>query len=406
MKHTLRYLLVAVLLGVQVCSAIPASAEGWSMTQSWKKLWNPDPKDKKKDQYQVPTRVVALWAPAMYNTPGKPSMRGFGGRLYFYNAKDQPVPVEGQLVVYGFNDSVQRNERKPDRKFVFTSQQLASHFSPAELGASYSVWIPWDAVGGQQMEISLLPVFSANNGQVIMGEQSRNVLPGTTTPAANSTQTQNTVQPFIIDHRVAPASYAAPDDLRDRGATGEIAQTSFYTHATQPKPQEDIRTTSIQLTRGIAERLIQERQQENQLVANGLQLPQSAVPPPNMLPANVPQPNLIQPNNVAPHLPQHSATRSFSAPTADSRSWGPTVQRSQGQPSSPARGQTPVGQSPTRYAPGSLPAPMTTGPQPAGGPPPTQPSPAAPGHLPPAQAQYSPYPSAPAGSNNGFAFGQ
>src|SRR5690242_474650 len=109
MKRTFRYLLVALLCGAALpCTTPAARAEGWSMGQSWKKLWNPDPKEKKKDQYQTPTRIVALWSPAMYNMPGKPSMRGFGGRLYFYNEKDQPVPVEGQLIVYGFNDSVAR----------------------------------------------------------------------------------------------------------------------------------------------------------------------------------------------------------------------------------------------------------------------------------------------------------
>lgn len=414
MKTSLPILLLAVVFGLLCSAPLAPAAEGWSLTKSWKKLWNPDPKDKKAN-YQTPTRVVALWAPAMYNVPGKPAARGYGGRLYFYNAKDQAVPVEGQLTVYGFNDSAQRTDgRKPDRKFIFTSQQLASHFSPAELGASYSIWIPWDAVGGPQLEISLLPVFTANNGQVVMGEQSRNLLPGTTTTPANSQQQQNVVQPFIIDHRVAPASYAAPDDLGvNRAAAQNMAEgQSFYTHATQPQPQEDIRTTSIAITRGMAERLIQERLQQQPQLNNQ----QMNVPQPNMqqnfapqnyqlpqnpptttypLPAGSMPPNTtLNPGagNVTPHLAASNATRSFNAPTGDSRAWGPTVQRMQVPQHSPAQGQTPIGQSPTRYAPGSLPVPTTAGPLPTAGPPQTPPGPAAPGYLPPGPARSIPSP--------------
>jgi hypothetical protein len=406
MKTSLPILLLAVVFGF-ACSAPHSRAEeSWSLTNSWKKLWNPDPKDKKV-KYQTPTRVVALWAPAMYNAPGKPAARGFGGRLYFYNAKDQAVPVEGQLTVYGFNDSTQRTDgRKPDRKFVFTAAQLATHYSPAELGASYSIWIPWDAVGGPQMEVSLLPVFTAVNGQVVMGEQSRNLLPGTTTAPANSQQQQNVVQPFIIDHRVAPASYAAPDDLgvNRAAAQGMAAEQSFYTHATQPAPQENIRTTSIQLTRGIAERLILERaQQQNNQQLNGQpgafpqnNQPQNYSPATTYpLPAGSMPPNMtFNPGagNVTPHLAAPNASRSFNAPTADSRSWGPTVQRMQAPQHSPGQGQTPVGQSPTRYAPGSLPVPATAGPLPTAGPPQTQPGPAAPGYLPPGPVQSIPAP--------------
>ena len=46
-----------------------------------------------------------MWSDAVYTQPGLPPTRGFGGRLYFYDAHDQPVKVEGQLVVYAYDDS-------------------------------------------------------------------------------------------------------------------------------------------------------------------------------------------------------------------------------------------------------------------------------------------------------------
>ena len=70
----------------------------------------------------------------------------------------------------------------PDRKFAFTPEQFTSHFSPTELGASYSVWIPWDEVGSEQLDISLVPIFTATSGQLIVGQSSKVLLPGARRP--------------------------------------------------------------------------------------------------------------------------------------------------------------------------------------------------------------------------------
>jgi hypothetical protein len=381
--RTLPFLLIAVTL-----SGCQSFTGDWSVGKSWHQLWNPEPKEK-KSLYQTPARVVALWAPAMYNSPGKLATRGFGGRLYFYNQKDEPIAIEGQLVVYAFNDSAETNRgRQADRKFVFTSEQLSTHLSKTDLGASYSIWIPWDGVGGPQLEISLLPVFTASSGQVVMAEQSKNLLPGTTTPAANAQQQQGVIQPVIIDHRIAPASYASPTDLGQQPVAG---QTSYYTHATPAPTQENIRTTSIQITPGLAERLIQERLQRSSAESNGF-APGNTGAPTNAAPPTTTYP--IPAGALPPHMTQSMPGNStFNVPTAGSRAWGPTLPRM-----NPPQGNrpvgnapaglvpgatTPVGQSPTRYAPGSLPAPVKANLPPASGPQPTQPGPAAQAFAPP-----------------------
>jgi hypothetical protein len=424
MKITLRIALLVLMSGLLATGPNAWSAEGWSMTGGLKKLFNPAPKAAKKHLFQTPVRVVALWTPAMYNSPGMPPQRGFGGRLFFYNQKDQPVPVEGQLVVYGYNDSAPKQDaRVPDRKFVFTAEQLSKHFSPGELGASYSIWIPWDPVGGPQLEISLLPVFTTLGGQVVMGEQSRNLLPGTTTPPPNPRQEQSVVQPIIIDHRVAPASYvASPEDVGGARGYSQGVEPGIYTHAMPAPQQENIRMTSIQLTPGLAERMIQaslqsQNQQQNNPPAQNPTAPDQPPTTTYPLPAQSMPPNVTTaPNatgqnptvtNIAPQLGPHPASRSFNAPTADSRSWGPVVPRTQAQPTSkpglatPGQG-TPIGTPSTRYAPGSLPAPTTASPLPTSGPQPSAPSPVAPGYPHPSPSQYSLYPSAPAGSQNGW----
>ena len=43
---------------------------------------------------------------------------------------------------------------------------------------AYAIWIPWDEAGGPQKDISLIVRFVAGDGQVVVGEQTKHVLPG------------------------------------------------------------------------------------------------------------------------------------------------------------------------------------------------------------------------------------
>ena len=100
----------------------------------------------------------------------------------FYNGeKPEPVKVEGTLTVYLFDETNRDpNNLKPDRKYVFTKEQLPSHYSKSKLGHSYSVWLPWDEVGGPQKEVSLIARFTPDKGGVVIGEQNKQMLPGKT----------------------------------------------------------------------------------------------------------------------------------------------------------------------------------------------------------------------------------
>jgi len=130
--------------------------------------------------FTAPTKVVAIWTETVLQRPGRPSTRGFGGRLMFYNSQDtEPLKVDGGLVIYGFDEQGRKpNDVKPDRKFVFTRDQLPEHYSKSKIGHSYSVWVPWDKAGGPKREISLIVRFTPAEGTAIVGEQTRHVLAG------------------------------------------------------------------------------------------------------------------------------------------------------------------------------------------------------------------------------------
>lgn len=146
-----------------------ASERSWSISKLWKK------------EYQKPNSLSVIWSPDVLTLTGKPPTRGFGGRVYFYNDRTQAVPVEGDLIVHGYRgDPIlgESEQVQADKTFRFTAEQLTGHFSPSELGASYSVWIPWDAADGLRQEITLIPTFKGLDGHIVQGAPAKLFLPG------------------------------------------------------------------------------------------------------------------------------------------------------------------------------------------------------------------------------------
>lgn len=133
---------------------------------------------------EVPSRLVATWTDTVLNKVGQPSQRGFGGRLIFFKEDSQdPVRVDGQLVIYAFDETDRApHETQPSRRYIFPREEFARHESPSKVGASYSVWLPWDDVGGPQKKISLIARFEPEGGAILLGEQTRHLLPGVSQP--------------------------------------------------------------------------------------------------------------------------------------------------------------------------------------------------------------------------------
>ena len=138
---------------------------------------------------QVPSRLVSSWTDTVLRKPGEQPQRGFGGRIMFFNREsEKSVRVDGQLVVYAFDEEGRKAyETQPTRRYVFPREQFARHESESKLGPSYSVWIPWDAAGGAQKNISLIARFEPYEGSLIVGEQTRHLLPGRALAESNST---------------------------------------------------------------------------------------------------------------------------------------------------------------------------------------------------------------------------
>lgn len=194
----------------------------------------------------MPRSMAVIWSPDVFVAPGATPSRGFGGRIYFYNEKSQAVPVDGELIVHGYDETTRQvagaNPAKADKTFRFTSEQFTQHFSESQLGASYSIWIPWDQEAeGISRKIVLIPTFVGKDGKVVRGDSSQVVLQGTTAAAPQ-----------------APQDPMAPlrDAMRSSSDQGSAVQAASYhadilrvdppDHANRI-PSSGLRTTTISI---------------------------------------------------------------------------------------------------------------------------------------------------------------
>ena len=166
----------------------------------------------------LPDKVLPIWTDTVLHQPNQPGIRGFGGRLYFYKEGDpHPVKVDGQLTVYVF-DGERRDPARtaPLKKYVITADQLASHHAKSSIGHSYSVWIPWDVVGGPNRTLSLVARLDGRDGGTVLAPPANKMLPGVSTSVS-------------VGHEAQPAAYTslvvpqANDSREDRLTTFSIA---------------------------------------------------------------------------------------------------------------------------------------------------------------------------------------
>ncbi len=174
------FIIVAILAATVLtgCKSALDSRKSPLLDRSWMSSYKKSPDE--KIEYGQPERIAVIWSDSVASANNVANVRGFGGRIYFYDKDSKPIRANGELTVYAFDDSNDDRKTQADRVYKFRQEELQSHFSETALGPSYSVWVPWDKVGGDRKSIALMPVFKTTENQVVKSEQSINVLPGKT----------------------------------------------------------------------------------------------------------------------------------------------------------------------------------------------------------------------------------
>jgi hypothetical protein len=203
---------------------------------------------KKEEKPGKPDKVVGIWSDTVLTKPGSPATRGFGGRLMFYEGKsEEPIKVEGTLVVYAFDETNRdANNNRPDRKYVFTPEQLPAHYSKSKVGHTYSVWVPWDEIGGMQKEFTLIIRFQPKEGPAVVSDPVRQILPGRIPPpAADKGYAGGMLIPTGMQHGVGNWNNGmAGAGMPPGGVQPAAYQATVTDSAVQPQWQERRLTTA------------------------------------------------------------------------------------------------------------------------------------------------------------------
>jgi hypothetical protein len=216
---------LVVLAVLAASSGCGMSADDWKPSELFS-LDNAWPFDDDEPEKGTPVRVAGSWTDTVLTKPGQKPQRGFGGRLIFYGKKeDKPILVDGQLVVYAFDESNRDpTDNKPTRRYVFPPDQIPLHMSKSDVGATYSFWLPWDEAGGRRTEVSLICRFEPKGGPVITSEQTRHLLPGALAPDSATV----TKQPLQLPEGVA--SRPALPTLEDLHARRSMNNTQLASY--------------------------------------------------------------------------------------------------------------------------------------------------------------------------------
>ncbi len=174
---------------------------GWMKKAPWSKS-----EDEPPTPYPGPVKMATTWSPDVLVQTGKTPTRGFGGRLFFFDEKTKAVPVEGTLTVHGFEIGADGKDSQV-KPFKFTPEQFTKHFSQSDFGASYSIWIPWDAAGGEEKRVSLVPTFQTTEGKIVQGSPTKVILPGRK-PSHEAGVANNYLSPQYRGHQDAIAQHA------------------------------------------------------------------------------------------------------------------------------------------------------------------------------------------------------
>ena len=181
----------------------------------------------KKETIVTPDDLAIVWTTALLRQETSPATRGFGGLVTFHAADGKSsVCVDGELTIYAYEDASRDVENAtPDRKYVITAEQLKKHKGKGTTGPAYSIWIPWDAVGGPRREIGLIARFDSVDGQSVMGKPTHSVLSGPDAPNDRLTIRKTIEEPVVAqspDQHVASVA----NQTESSGAPARRMQTT------------------------------------------------------------------------------------------------------------------------------------------------------------------------------------
>ncbi len=116
--------------------------------------------------------ILCIWEAAEGMDPdGKPT-RGFAGKLTFFNRGERMgVRIKGDVRITVYDDQGKPEDRgKPLHNWDFLGKAWEIHLQDSDLGAAYSVFIPYSRKGNHRAQCALQVKFTPENGTPIYSD--------------------------------------------------------------------------------------------------------------------------------------------------------------------------------------------------------------------------------------------
>lgn len=163
-------------------------------------------------------QIVCMWEPSEGRDPSGAPTRGFAGQILFLGNKGgTPVGVDGEVMVYVFDDlGTEEEQSAPIHQFRFDARAWNNHLKPGTLGPSYHCFIPYTRPGGMEANCTVRMRYTPTDTtqSVLLSDASHIAMRGRSRKTAESH--------YVLNPRVT-------------------YETS------QPLPQRQVRTTTIPL---------------------------------------------------------------------------------------------------------------------------------------------------------------
>jgi len=158
------------------------------------------------------TRIVGLWQTAE-GVAVNDASRGFSGQiLFFANDEKLPVQVDGEVMIYVFDDQGSQEEQiKPIHQWRYPAESWNALLGKGPLGATYNVFIPYTRPGFHQADCTLRVRYTPKQGPTIYSEMVHIVLPGAKKKAKSPAEADGTAS-----LTAAASSAGLPSELPGR----------------------------------------------------------------------------------------------------------------------------------------------------------------------------------------------
>lgn len=126
------------------------------------------------------TQILCLWQPGDGQDPKGMPCKGFHGQILFLSSrKATPVQIEGEVMIYIFDDQGTPEEQaKPIHRYQFDNGSWAIHLAKTSFGPAYSVFVPYPKHGITDANCSMRVRLKPKQGPTIFSEFSNMQLNG------------------------------------------------------------------------------------------------------------------------------------------------------------------------------------------------------------------------------------